>query len=42
MIKLIKNKPVKLNIPKFLCDDNSVGEHLLDHPLTSLVVVKHQ
>jgi GTPase SAR1 family protein len=39
MIKLIKNKPVKLNIPKFLCDDNSVGEHLLDHPLTSLLNV---
>jgi len=39
MIKLIKNKPVKLNIPKFLCDDNSVGEHLLEHPLTSLLNV---
>ena len=39
MIKLIKNKPVKLNIPKFLCDDNCVGEHLLDHPLTSLLNV---
>jgi hypothetical protein len=39
MIKLIKNKPVKLDIPKFLCDNNSVGEHLLEHPLTSLLNV---
>jgi hypothetical protein len=39
MIKLIKNKPVKLDIPKFLCDNDSVGKHLLEHPLTSLLNV---
>jgi hypothetical protein len=39
MIKIIKNKNVHLNIPKFLCDDNCVGEHLNDHSLTSLLNV---
>ena len=39
MIKIIKNPNVKINIPKFLCDTNSVGEHLLDHPLTALLNV---
>lgn len=39
MIKIIKNPNVKINIPKFLCDTNSVGEHLQDHPLTALLNV---
>ena len=39
MIKIIKNPNIKINIPKFLCDNNSVGEHLLDHPLTALLNV---
>jgi len=39
MIKEIKNPEIKFNIPKFICDNNSVGEHLLDHPLTSLLNV---
>ena len=39
MIKVIKNPNVKLNIPKFLCDNNCVGEHLADHPLTDLLNV---
>jgi len=32
-IKIIKNKNIKLNIPKFTCDLNCVGEHLESHPL---------
>lgn len=39
MIKEIKNPEIKFNIPKFVCDTNCVGEHLLDHPLTSLLNV---
>jgi len=39
MIKLIKNKPVKLDIPHFTCDTNCVGEHLKNHPLTELLNV---
>ena len=34
MISIKKNKPIDLNIPKFTCDENAVGEHLNDHPLT--------
>jgi hypothetical protein len=32
-ITLIKNKEIKLNIPQFNCDENSVGDHLNKHPL---------
>ncbi len=39
MIKIIKNPEVKLEIPSFSCDNNSVGEHLMNHPLTSLLNV---
>ena len=39
MIKIIKNPEVKLSIPSFSCDNNSVGEHLMNHPLTSLLNV---
>lgn len=39
MIKIIKNKDIKLNIPKFLCDENAVGKHLNEHPLTELLNV---
>ena len=39
MITLKKNKPIQLNIPSFTCDDNAVGSHLNDHPLTKLLNV---
>ena len=39
MIKEIKNPDLKLCIPTFICDNNSVGEHLLEHPLTSMLNV---
>jgi len=29
-IKIIHNEPIKLDIPKFLCDDNPIGKHLND------------
>jgi len=32
-IHLIENEKVKLQIPKFTCDDNVLGEHLNEHPL---------
>ena len=38
-ITIKKNHEIPLNIPKFLCDDNAVGEHLRDHPLTELLDV---
>jgi GTPase SAR1 family protein len=34
MISIKKNPEIKLNIPQFLCDNNVVGEHLNEHPLT--------
>lgn len=34
MISIKKNKDINLNIPKFLCDENAVGSHLNNHPLT--------
>ena len=34
MISIKKNPEIKLNIPSFLCDNNVVGEHLNEHPLT--------
>ena len=37
MIRLIKNEEIPLDIPKFLCDENVVGEHLNEHPLTKLL-----
>ena len=36
-IKLIKNKEIPLSIPDFTCDSNVLGDHLNDHPLTSLL-----
>lgn len=39
MITLKKNKTIKLNIPSFTCDENAVGSHLNDHPLTKLLNV---
>ena len=39
MITEIKNPELKLSIPKFLCDTDCVGEHLLGHSLTSLLNV---
>ena len=37
MLSIKKNDPIKLNIPKFLCDDNPVSEELNKHPLTQLL-----
>jgi hypothetical protein len=37
MISIVKNKEIPLDIPSFTCDDNSVGEHLNNHPLTKLL-----
>jgi ABC-type dipeptide/oligopeptide/nickel transport system ATPase component len=39
MISIKKNNEIKLNIPKFSCDNNAVGEHLMEHPLTELLNV---
>jgi hypothetical protein len=39
MISIKKNKIINLDIPKFLCDNNSVGEHLNNHPLLKLLNV---
>jgi hypothetical protein len=39
MIKIIKNPELKISVPKFLCDTDAVGEHLMEHPLTSLLNV---
>ena len=39
MIRIKKNEDIDLNIPKFLCDDNAVGEHLNNHDLTKLLNV---
>lgn len=36
-IKIIKNDQINLNIPKFNCDENIVGKHMNDHPLTKLM-----
>lgn len=36
-IRLLKNKDVSLDIPKFNCDNNVLGENLNDHPLTTLL-----
>ena len=34
MISIKKNPEIKLDIPSFHCDNNAVGEHLNEHPLT--------
>ena len=39
MITIKKNKEIKFDIPKFSCDDNAIGEHLNEHPLTQLLNV---
>lgn len=39
MITIKKNPELKLDIPKFLCDENAVGEHLNEHPLTKYLNV---
>jgi hypothetical protein len=36
-IQLLKNKKIKLDIPNFVCDENPIGEHLNNHPLTKLL-----
>lgn len=36
-ISIKKNPTIKLNIPKFQCDENPVSEHLNTHPLTQLL-----
>ena len=38
-ISIKKNDEIKLNIPNFLCDNDAVGQHLNDHPLTELLNV---
>ena len=38
-ITIKKNDEIKLDIPKFLCDNDAVGSHLNDHPLTALLNV---
>ena len=37
MISIKKNPIIKLNIPKFECDENPVSKHLNTHPLTQLL-----
>ena len=37
MITIKKNPTIKLDIPSFHCDLNSVGEHLNEHPLTQFL-----
>lgn len=39
MISIKKNDEIKLNIPSFLCDNNCVGEHLMNHDLTKFLNV---
>ena len=39
MITIKKNKPIKLSIPCFSCDENAVGNHLNKHPLTKFLNV---
>ncbi len=36
-ITLKKNAEIPLNIPKFNCDNNVLGDHLNEHPLTALL-----
>jgi hemerythrin superfamily protein len=39
MIRIKTNEEIPLEIPHFNCDDNAVGDHLNDHPLTQLMNV---
>ena len=39
MISIQKNKPIKLKIPSFTCDNNPISEKLNEHPLTALLNV---
>lgn len=39
MISIHKNPIIKLNIPNFSCDNDAVGSHLKNHPLTELLNV---
>ena len=39
MISIMKNPDVKLDIPRFLCDENIVGDHLNYHPMLKLLNV---
>lgn len=39
MIRIKKNAEIPLDIPSFSCDENAVGEHLNNHPLTQLMNV---
>ena len=39
MITIKKNEEIKFDIPTFSCDDNAIGEHLNEHPLTQLLNV---
>ena len=37
MISIFKNPEIPLEIPRFECDDNAVGDHLNRHPLTKFL-----
>jgi hypothetical protein len=37
MIKIIKNKELQLDVPKFNCDENVVGDHMNNHPVLKLL-----
>jgi hypothetical protein len=39
MIRIKKNEDIPLDIPQFSCDENAVGEHMNEHPLTQLMNV---
>lgn len=39
MIRIKKNEEIPLDIPQFSCDENAVGEHMNEHPLTQLMNV---
>lgn len=39
MITIKKNNKIPLDIPHFTCDENAVGKHLNEHPLTELMNV---
>jgi hypothetical protein len=39
MITIKKNKEIKMDIPKFNCDENAIGNHLNEHPVLQLLNV---
>ena len=39
MIRIKKNEEIPLDIPQFSCDENAVGEHMNEHPITQLMNV---